>query len=87
MGGLLEDAALLGELQPAGVAVEERDPELRLERGDLARDRRLGALELLAGRGQAAGVGDGVKYPELVPVHVASSPWRISPTGRYDGNA
>ena len=69
MGGAVEQLALLGEDQPAGVAVEQRDRQFLLERADLPRHRRLRQTELLAGMREAAGFRRGVKHLQLVPVH------------------
>ena len=67
--GAVEQFALLGEDQPARVAVKQRDAELLLERAHLPRHRRLRQPELLAGMGEAAGLGGGVEHLQLVPVH------------------
>ena len=69
VGGAKQQVALLGQDQPARMAVKQRHRELLLERADLARHRRLREPELLAGVGEAAGFGGGVKDFELVPVH------------------
>src|SRR6185312_14229330 len=53
--------------------VEERDAQALLERADLPADRRLAQIERLAGMREAAGIGNGVKHPELVPVHASLS--------------
>ena len=68
--GAVEQLALLGQDQAARVAVKQRDRKLLLQRADLPRHRRLRQAELLAGMGEAAGFGRGVKNLELVPVHV-----------------
>ena len=73
MRGAKEQVALFGEDEAAGMTVEQRDRKLLLERGDLARHRRLRQPELFAGMGEAAGLGRGVKHLELVPVHVHKS--------------
>ena len=72
MRGAEEQLALLGEDQAARMAVEQRDPELLLERADLPRHRRLRQAELLARMGEAAGLGGGVEDLELVPIHGCS---------------
>jgi hypothetical protein len=72
VGGALQQLALLGEDEPARMAVEQRDAELLLERGDLPRYRRLRQAELLARMGEAAGLGGCVEDLELVPIHAGS---------------
>ena len=67
--GAIEQFALLGQDQAAGVAMKQRDRQLLLERAHLARHRRLRQPELLAGMGEAAGLGGGVKNFQLVPIH------------------
>ena len=74
MGGAVEELALLGQDQAAGVAVEQRHLEVLLERADLAADRRLRQAQIMAGMGEAAGLGDRVEDPELVPIHRPSAP-------------
>src|SRR5262249_16149142 len=74
MSRAVEQLALLGQDQAAGVAVEQRDLEALLERADLAAHRRLAEIERFAGMGEAAGLGDGVEDPELVPVHRHGGP-------------
>ena len=64
-----QQIALLGEDQAAGMAVKQRHREFLLERAHLPRHRRLREPELLAGMGEAAGLGGGVKDFKLVPVH------------------
>ena len=61
--------ALLGQHQAAGMAVEERDLQLLLERADLPADGRLAHAQRLTGMGEAAGLGGGMKDAELIPVH------------------
>ena len=67
--GAIEKFALLGEDQPARMAVEQRHRQFLFERADLARHRRLRQAELLAGMGKASRFGCGVKHLQLVPVH------------------
>src|SRR5712672_230689 len=69
MGGAVEQFALLGQDQPARMAVEQRDRELLLERAHLPRDGRLRQPELLARMRETAGLGGGMKNLQLVPVH------------------
>ena len=68
--GSIEQFALLGENQAAGVAVKQRYRQLLFERAHLARHRRLRQPELFAGMREAAGLGRGMKYFELVPIHL-----------------
>src|SRR5262249_35697242 len=66
---VMEELALLGQNEPARMAVEQRNAELLLERRHLPRHRRLSQAELPAGPGEAAGLGGGMETLELVPVH------------------
>ena len=66
-GGAEQEVALLGQDQPAGVAVEQRRLELALEGADLPAHRRLAEAEIVAGAGEAAGFRDGVEDPESCP--------------------
>jgi hypothetical protein len=69
MRGAIKQFALLGEDQPARMAMEQRDVERLFERGDLPRHRRLRQAELVAGMREAAGLGRGMEDLELVPIH------------------
>ena len=60
------------------MAVEERDAQLALQRGDLAADGGLAHPQRLAGVREAAGLGRGVEDAELVPVHGVSRGGRYS---------
>ena len=70
MRGAIEHFALLGQDQAAGVPMKQRDRQFLLERADLARHGGLRQPELLAGMREAACLGGGVKYFELVPIHL-----------------
>src|SRR4029077_1794552 len=52
-----------------GGAGKQRDRKLLFERADLPRHRRLRQSELLAGMGEAAGLGGGVENFQFVPIH------------------
>ena len=67
--GAIKQFALLGEDQAARMAVEQRYGELAFQCRDLTRHRRLRQAESLAGMGERAGLGCGVKHLQLVPVH------------------
>jgi hypothetical protein len=69
MRGAVENLALLGEDEAPGMAVEQRHLEVLLERADLTADCRLRQAEVMAGMGEAAGIGHRVKNSELVPIH------------------
>ena len=69
VGGTVQHLALLGQDQPARVAVKQRDVELLFERGHLPRHRRLRKPKLLARMGEAAGFGGGMEHLELIPIH------------------
>ena len=70
--GAIEQLALLGQDEPARVAMEQRHRELLLQRADLPRHGRLREAELLTRMGEAARLGGGMKNLELVPVHFRS---------------
>ena len=63
---------MLGQDQPAGVAMEQRNAEAFLERADLAADRGLAEVQRFPRMGEAACLGDGMKDPQLVPIHPIS---------------
>ena len=65
----IQHLALLGQHEPARVAVEERDLQLLLQGRDLPAHRRLAHAQRLTGMGEAAGLGGGMEDAELVPVH------------------
>src|SRR4029077_16558179 len=65
----IEQLALLGEDEAARVTMEERNAEALLESADLPADRRLAEIQRLAGRGEAAGLGNRVEHPQFIPVH------------------
>ena len=67
--GAIEEFALLGEDQPARMAVEQRHREFLFERADLTRHGRLRQAKLLARMREAARLRCGVKNLQLVPVH------------------
>src|SRR5438067_3613528 len=69
MRGVMEELALLGENEPARMAVTQRDAEFLFERRYLPRHRRLREAELLARMREAARLGGGVENLQLVPVH------------------
>jgi len=69
VGGAVEQLALLGEDQAAGVAVEQRNLKCLLERRNLPRDGGLAEVQRLAGMREAACLGHGVEDAQLVPVH------------------
>ena len=71
-GGAEQHLALLGQHQAARVAVKQRDFELLLQRRDLPAHGRLAHAQGFARMREAAGLGGGVKDPELVPIHWAS---------------
>ena len=67
-----QQLALLGQDQAAGMAVKQRHAEAFLERADLPADGGLAEVQRFAGMGEAARLGDGVKHPQLVPIHPVS---------------
>jgi hypothetical protein len=66
----------------AVAAVEQRMAEMRFEIGHGLADHRLGAMQLPAGRGKAAGIGSGDEGSQLVdgdPVeHISIKRWITS---------
>ena len=68
--GAIEELALLGENEAAGVAVKQRHRQLLLQCADLPRHRRLRQRQLLAGMGETAGLGGGMKDFQLIPIHL-----------------
>ncbi len=54
MGGAIEQLALFGQDEAAGMAVEEGDVEAFLQRRDLARDRGLAEIQHLTRMGEAS---------------------------------
>ena len=90
MGGAVQHFALLGEDEPAGMAVEQRHVEIGFKGADLAADGGLRQGELMARMGKASGVRYRVKNPELVPIHgsysaalrTCSLAWRYFSTSR-----
>src|SRR5262249_36685911 len=69
VGGAVQELALFGQDEPAGVAVEQGHRQFLLQRADLSRHRRLRETELLTRLGEAARLGGGVENLQLVPVH------------------
>ena len=80
MGGAEQHLALLGQHQPACVAVEQRHADVLLERADLPRDRRLRQPQLLGGVGERASLRRCVKHAKLIPVqrHEVPSFFRLA---------
>ena len=76
--GAVEQFALLGQHEAAGVAMEERDLEILLERRDLAAHGRLAHVQRFARMREAAGRCGGVEDPELVPIHFRHRPLLIN---------
>ncbi len=77
-----QQLALLGQDEAAGMAMEQRHGEALLERADLPADRRLAEVQRLTRMGEAAGLGNRVENPQLVPVH-PPSPNGIAPRIRH----
>ena len=65
----VEQFALLGEDQAAGMAVEQRHLQAVFQGRDLAAHRRLAEVQQLAGMGEAARLRHRVEDAQLVPIH------------------
>ena len=79
MGGAIEQFALFGQDQAAGMAVEELDADILLQRGDLAADGRLGQVQLVGGMGKGPSFRSRMKNAQFVPVQRHAGP----PHGAY----
>src|SRR5947207_11690141 len=66
---LEQDRALGGEPEPTGLALEQPDADLALERCDLCGDRRLGEGELARRGGERALVRDGAEREHAARIH------------------
>jgi hypothetical protein len=67
-----KQAAFGSEEKPASDAVEELQPELVLEVGDLARQRRLRGVEMLGRLGNSPEIGDGEEGTNLAEIQAMS---------------
>ena len=84
VGGAEELVALLGEDETAGMAVEEGNAEILLQRAHLPAHRRLAHVEVLTGMGERPGLCGRVEDAQLVPVQHRSPATRARPwTRRY----
>ena len=84
VGGAEQLLADLGEHEAAGVADEELQPQVFLERRNLPADGRLAHVQLFGGVGEAPGFGGGVEDAELVPIeHGYSAASASSCSARY----
>src|SRR6478736_10425659 len=72
-----EQFALLGENEPARMAVKQRCTQLTLKRANLPTNGGLTQTKYVASLGKAAGFCDGIKNPDAVPIH------RVSPVMRF----
>ena len=79
--GAEQKFALLGQDQPAGMAVKQRHAKALLERADLAADRGLAEVQRFARMGKAARLGDRVENPQLVPIHAHAPGSRRAASG------
>jgi hypothetical protein len=69
MRSAVEHLALLGQNQATGVAMKQRNVQLLLQRADLPAHGRLREAKLMAGMSEAAGISDGMKNPQAIPIH------------------
>ena len=75
-----QDLSLFGQDQAPGVTMKEDHAQGVLQGADLTADRGLAQVEPFARMGEAAGLGDGMKDAQLVPVHDVAPARR--PAGR-----
>ena len=68
MGGAIEDFALFGEDQAAGMAMEQLDADILLQRRDLAADGRLGKVQLVGRMGERSRFRRRMENAQFVPV-------------------
>jgi hypothetical protein len=73
----------LGQRHSAWQPLQQRDPDLSLERPQLLGQRRLRHEQALGGPGDAVLVGDGDQRPEVPKVHVHA--WTVCPPGMAAG--
>ena len=73
---LRQQLSLLGQNEPAGVAVEQLHAEVLLQGGDLTAHRRLAQVQHFACVREAARLCHGVEDSQFVPVHVGAPPCR-----------
>ncbi len=66
--------ALLRQNQAAGMAVEQRHLQRLLQRRDLAGYGGLAEVQRFARMGEAAGLGNGMEDPQLIPIHAYPVP-------------
>ena len=71
-----QDLAGVGDAGGPAAAVDQRDAQLPLERGDVGADPRLRPVHLLAGRSEAPTVQHREERPQPVEFHVPSVPVR-----------
>ncbi len=76
LGVRQQGAAVLGQPDPAGQAVEQRGAQLGFQGGDLAGDRGLGVAQPFSGGGEGAEVCDGAEDVQPSHVHSAWLPCR-----------
>ena len=67
--GTEENLALFGENEAPCMAVKQGNGKVVLKGADLPAYRRLAQAQLLAGMGETSRFGNGMEYPQLVPIH------------------
>ena len=81
-GGIEQDLALLGQHEPARMAMEQRGAQILLERPDLPADGGLAEAKPLGRAREASRLRHGVKNPDAIPIQHSNSlrrPLRRSP--------
>ena len=73
----VERAPGLRQPQRPDAAIDQRRPELALQRRDDLRDRRLGVVEPVGGGGEGAGFADRLQDPELFQFHSFKECYRV----------
>ncbi|MNE66428.1 hypothetical protein D3C80_1619810 [compost metagenome] len=81
MRGPVEDLALLGQDQAAGMAVKQLDADILFERAHLAADRRLREMELVCRMRERPSLGRRVKNAQFVPIQRHEVPHMKPPRG------
>ena len=74
MGGAIQKFALFGKDEATGMAMEQLDADVLLQRRDLAADRGLRQMKLVGCMGEGPGLSGRVENTQLVPVQRHAAP-------------